>query len=105
MEGSLNTLVYDYLTSLGTKLADKFKKEFQPKALPPGSPSLKEIVHNHMNSPKRKPEVQASPAVKKAKKVACIYMSPEVPVNSFNVVGLKIWYNAVAPERLIFYSN
>lgn len=73
MEGSLNTLVYDYLTGLGWKLADKFKKEYKPKALPPGSPSLKEIVHNHLNSPKRKPEVTASPALKKAKKVTYVY--------------------------------
>ena len=64
MEGSLNTLVYDYLTGLGWKMADKFKKEYKPKALPPGSPSLKEIVHNHLNTPKK-----ASPALKKAKKV------------------------------------
>ena len=64
MEGSLNTLVYDYLTGLGWKMADKFKKEYKPKALPPGSPSLKEIVHNHLNTPEK-----ASPALKKAKKV------------------------------------
>ena len=67
MEGSLNSLVYDYLTSVGSKLADKFKKEYKPKALPPGSPNLKEIVHGHLNSPKRKPGVEASPAIKKKK--------------------------------------
>jgi len=67
MEGSLNSLVYDYLTTLGWKMADKFKKEYKPKSLPPGSPSLKEIVSSHNNTPKKKPAVQASPALKKKK--------------------------------------
>jgi hypothetical protein len=66
MEGSLNSLVYDYLTTLGWKMADKFKKEYKPKALPPGSPGLKEIVSAHNSTPK-KGAVQASPALKKKK--------------------------------------
>jgi hypothetical protein len=66
MEGSLNSLVYDYLTNLGWKMADKFKKEYKPKALPPGSPGLKEIVSAHNSTPK-KGAVQASPALKKKK--------------------------------------
>ena len=70
--GLLNSLVGDYLASLGSKLADKFKKETKATPLPPGSPGLKEIVkHFKENSPtKRKLDIPngASPA-KKAKKV------------------------------------
>ena len=67
----LNSLVGDYLSTLGSKLADKFKKETKANPLPPGSPGLKEIVKHFNESPqKRKLEMTngASPA-KKAKKV------------------------------------
>jgi len=69
--GLLNSLVGDYLATVGSKLADKFKKETKSKPLPPGSPGLKEIVKHFNESPqKRKLEMAngASPA-KKAKKV------------------------------------
>ena len=69
--GLLNSLVGDYLATLGSKLADKFKKETKANPLPPGSPGLKEIVKHFNESPqKRKLEMTngASPA-KKAKKV------------------------------------
>jgi hypothetical protein len=69
MEGSLNSLIYDYLSTVGSKSAEKFKKEFKPKALPVGSPSLKEIFSNHLNGLKRKPSLEAAPVVKKNKKV------------------------------------
>jgi len=68
--GLLNSLVGDYLATLGSKLADKFKKETKANPLPPGSPGLKEIVKHFNESPqKRKLEMTngASPA-KKAKK-------------------------------------
>ena len=72
MEASLlNSLVGDYLSSLGSKLAEKFKKETKATPLPPGSPGLKEMVKHFQESPtKRKLEITngASPA-KKAKKV------------------------------------
>ena len=68
----LNSLVGDYLSSFGSKLADKFKKETKSTPLPPGSPSLAEMVkHFKETSPaKRKLSMTngASPA-KKAKKV------------------------------------
>ena len=71
MEGQINSLVYDYLTSISPKVADKFKKEVKPSALPVGSPRIKEIVNTFNNSPlKRKQDGVAevtSPA-KKAKK-------------------------------------
>lgn len=66
----LNSLVGDYLSSLGSKLAEKFKKETKATPLPPGSPGLKEMVKHFKESPtKRKLEMPngASPA-KKAKK-------------------------------------
>ena len=68
----LNSLVGDYLASFGSKLADKFRKETKSTPLPPGSPSLAEMVkHFKETSPaKRKLSMTngASPA-KKAKKV------------------------------------
>jgi len=66
----MNSLVGDYLATLGSKLADKFKKETKANPLPPGSPGLKEIVKHFNESPqKRKLKMTngASPA-KKAKK-------------------------------------
>ena len=74
----LNSLVGDYLSTLGSKLADKFKKETKATPLPPGSPGLKEMVKHFKESPtKRKIEMPngASPA-KKAKKVKLIMLSP-----------------------------
>jgi len=68
--GLLNSLVGDYLASLGSKLAEKFKKETKAAPLPPGSPGLKEIVKHFNTSPqKRKLELTNgnSPA-KKSKK-------------------------------------
>ena len=74
--GLLNSLVGDYLASLGSKLAEKFKKETKAAPLPAGSPGLKEMVkHFKENSPvKRKLELPNgnSPA-KKAKKVRMLY--------------------------------
>ena len=69
--GLLNSLVGDYLASLGSKLAAKFWKETKATPLPPGSPGLKEMVtHFQATSPvKRKLELPGgdSPA-KKTKK-------------------------------------
>ena len=70
--GLLNSLVGDYLASLGSKLASKFWKETKATPLPPGSPGLKEMVtHFQATSPvKRKLELPGggdSPA-KKTKK-------------------------------------
>jgi len=71
MEGQIKSLVYDYLTSVAPKVADKFKKEVKPSVLPVGSPKIKEIVNTFNNTPlKRKQNGVAevtSPA-KKAKK-------------------------------------
>ena len=70
--GLLNSLVGDYLASLGSKLAEKFKKETKATPLPPGSPGLAEMVkHFSATSPaKRKLNITNgdSPA-KKSKKV------------------------------------
>jgi len=74
--GLLNSLVGDYLASLGSKLAEKFKKETKAAPLPPGSPGLKEIVKHFNTSPqKRKLELTNgnSPA-KKSKKVRISYI-------------------------------
>jgi len=69
--GLLNSLVGDYLASLGSKLAEKFKKETKATPLPPGSPGLKEMVkHFNESSPtKRKLEMANGTPAKKAKKV------------------------------------
>ena len=70
--GFLNSLVGDYLSSFGSKLADKFKKETKSAPLPPGSPSLAEMVkHFKETSPdKRKLGMtNGAPPAKKAKKV------------------------------------
>jgi len=68
--GLLNSLVGDYLASLGSKLAEKFKKETKATPLPPGSPGLKEMVkHFNESSPtKRKLEMANGTPAKKAKK-------------------------------------
>ena len=68
MESQINSLVYDYLESISSKVADKFKKEVKASALPVGSPRIKDIVNTFNNSPlKRKQNEITSPA-KKAKK-------------------------------------
>ena len=68
----INSLVGDYLSKFGSKLADKFRKETQSTPLPPGSPGLAEVVkHFQETSPtKRKLSMSngTTPA-KKAKKV------------------------------------
>lgn len=68
----LNSLVGDYLSGFGAKLAEKFRKETKSTPLPPGSPGLADIVkHFKETSPaKRKLALPngSSPA-KKAKKV------------------------------------
>ena len=67
----LKSLVGDYLSSVNPNLAKKFKKESKASPLPPGSPSLLELVKEHQkNSPiKRKMSNGHTPAAKKAKKV------------------------------------
>ena len=80
----LKSLVGDYLASVSPNVAKKFKKESNAIPLPPGSPSLLEIVKEHQkNSPTKRKLSQSNghtPA-KKAKKVkyfseglACINM-------------------------------
>lgn len=88
----LNSLVGDYLSTLGSKLADKFKKETKATPLPPGSPGLKEMVKHFQESPtKRKLEMPngASPA-KKAKKVKLIMLLPRGILSS-NENNLTTW--------------
>ena len=74
--GLLNSLVGDYLASLGSKLAEKFKKETKATPLPPGSPGLKEMVkHFNETSPtKRKLETANGTPAKKAKKVCMKFL-------------------------------
>ena len=72
MEGTLNTLIYDYLSHVNPKVANLFKKELKPKALPVGSPGIKEIYSFfEANSPaavkRKKPEHMGSSPVKKVK--------------------------------------
>ena len=70
--GFLNSLVGDYLTSIGSKLAEKFKKETKSAPLPPDSPSIGEMYkHYQATTPvKRKAELtNGHSAAKKAKKV------------------------------------
>ena len=68
----MNSLVGDYLSSLGTKLAEKFRKETKSTPLPPGSPGLADMVkHFKETSPaKRKLNLpNGNTPAKKAKKV------------------------------------
>ena len=68
----MNSLVGDYLSSLGTKLAEKFRKETKWAPLPPGSPGLADMVkHFKETSPaKRKLDLpNGNTPAKKAKKV------------------------------------
>jgi len=51
--GFLNSLVADYLSSVSSKLAEKFKKETKSAPLPAGSPGIAEMVkHFKENTPK-----------------------------------------------------
>ena len=67
----LKSLVGDYLSSVSPNLAKKFKKESKASPLPPGSPSLHELVKEHQKNSaiKRKLSNGHTPAKKKAKKV------------------------------------
>jgi len=71
--GFLNSLVADYLTSVSSKLAEKFKKETKSAPLPEGSPRIAEMVkHFKENTPKASKRKLAmtngDSAAKKAKK-------------------------------------
>jgi len=73
----LNALVAQYLTSVSSKLADKFKKETKSTPLPPDSPGLAEMVkHYEQTTPKlnkrKLPMTNGDSAAKKAKKVSLI---------------------------------
>ena len=69
MEGTLNTLVFDYLSNINPKAANLFKKEVKPKALAVGSPGIKEIyTFFEANSPAGKRKKPAAESPKKAKK-------------------------------------
>merc|ERR1711874_322959 len=70
-DAQINASVYDYLVSIGSKVASKFFKEQKPEQLPQNSPKIKDVfsVYNQ-HSPKRKMNGTAkgeTPA-KKAKK-------------------------------------
>ena len=72
--GFLNSLVADYLTSVSSKLAEKFKKETKSAPLPEGSPRIAEMVkHFKENTPKDSKRklgmTNGDSAAKKAKKV------------------------------------
>jgi len=45
--GFLNSLVGEYLSSVSSKLAEKFKKETKATPLPPNSPSIAEMVQHY----------------------------------------------------------
>jgi len=71
--GFLNSLVADYLTSVSSKLAEKFKKETKSAPLAEGSPRIAEMVkHFKENTPKASKRKLAitngDSAAKKAKK-------------------------------------
>jgi len=72
--GFLNSLVADYLTSVSSKLAEKFKKETKSTPLPEGSPRIAEMVkHYKENTPKASKRklglTNGDSAAKKPKKV------------------------------------
>merc|ERR1712106_356165 len=68
-EGTLNTLVYDYLTNVNPKAANLFKKDAKPKALAVGSPGMKEIyTFFEANSPAAKKKKSVIAVVKAAEK-------------------------------------
>ena len=67
----LNIMVYDYLTQIDLKLAAKFKKEVNVMGeLPPGSPTVNEIVQffKETSPEKFNPPPLAEEASKKKKK-------------------------------------
>ena len=71
----MNSLVYSYLSDVGPKLAEKFKKETKAEPLPPGSPTIQKMVEHYKASPgaKRKAEngeKAVNGSAKKAKKVS-----------------------------------
>jgi len=71
--GFLNSLVGDYLSSVSSKLADKFKKETKATPLPPNSPGIAEMVqHFKETTPKvskrKLAMTNGDSAAKKAKK-------------------------------------
>ena len=70
-DAEINASVYDYLVSIGSKVASKFLKEQKPEPLPTDSPKIKDVFSVYNNTPKRKLNGNAdgdTPA-KKAKKV------------------------------------
>jgi len=69
----MNSLVYSYLSDVGPKLAEKFKKETKAEPLPPGSPTIQKMVEHYKASPgsKRKAENGVTNG-KKAKKVSIL---------------------------------
>merc|ERR1711935_72413 len=58
----VNSLVYSYLSDVGPKLAEKFKKETNAEPMPPGSPTIQKVIEHFKASPgsKRKAEKEAS---------------------------------------------
>jgi hypothetical protein len=69
----LDSLVFNWLSGANPKLAGKFQKEAKAEPLPPGSPSLQEMVeHFKANTPqKRKAEAAVTNGkAKKAKQVS-----------------------------------
>ena len=77
----LACLVHDYISSVDPKLAKKFKKEAHfDSDLPPGSPSLGDVVKHFKEkmNPKIKRKIETSEeksqSIKKSKKVGkCTY--------------------------------
>ena len=72
--GFLNSLVADYLGSVSSKLAEKFKKETKSAPLPPDSPGIADMVkHFKETTPKvskrKLAMTNGDSAAKKAKKV------------------------------------
>ena len=68
----INALVAQYLSTVSSKLADKFQKEIKSISLPPDSPGLAEVVkHFQLTSPKLKRKLlkcENDSAMKKTKK-------------------------------------
>jgi len=93
--GFLNSLVGDYLSSVSSKLADKFKKETKATPLPPNSPSIAEMV-NHFKettpkvSKRKLAMTNGDSAAKKAKKVRILNTWW---VSRFACICNTTWYN------------
>lgn len=69
----LNSLVGDYLATINTTMAKKFKKETKSSPLPPGSPGLAEIVKRFRETVPVKRKLKngdSNGPAKKAKKVS-----------------------------------